>query len=194
MTPKRFTKIKEVVEKRQKNFTIVLENIHDRHNVSAILRSADAVGIDKIHLIYNTNKFPKIGKTSSGSAKKWIELVKFDNAGECLRNLKKEKYKIYSTDISGIKMNKSLYELDLTKRVALVFGNEHTGVSDEVKQFSDLNFVIPMYGMIPSLNVSVAVAVSLYEGLRQREKKGKYQKSNVTKKELKEKLNYYLQK
>lgn len=192
MTDKRFTKIRNVVEKRQKNFTLVLENIHDRHNVSAILRSADAVGIDKVYLIYNTNKFPKIGKSSSASAKKWITLERFGNVKDCFDNLKAEKYKIYSTHLSGHRKNYSLYDLNLTQRTALVFGNEHTGVSDDVKEMSDRNFQIPMYGMIQSLNVSVAVAVSLYEALRQREVKGKYLRSDYSKTELNEKINNYI--
>jgi tRNA (guanosine-2'-O-)-methyltransferase len=194
LTPKRFTKIKDVISHRQKYFTIVLENIHDPHNVSAILRSADAVGIDKIYLIYNSNKFPKIGKVSSGSAKKWIDLVKFDNVKECFSELKKNKLKIYSTHIDRNKENISLYDLNLTGKVALVFGNEHSGVSEDAVRFSDENFLIPMYGMTQSLNVSVAAAICLYEALRQREMKGKYAKPAFLKDELKEKLNYYLNK
>ena len=196
MTDKRFTKIKYVAERRQKYPTLVLENIHDRHNVSAILRSADAVGIDKICLIYNTNKFPKMGKHSSASAKKWIDLERYDNVKECFDHLKLRKFRIYSTFISEKNYDgeedTSLYDLDLTKRTALVFGNEHTGVSEEVKKLSHGNFMIPMYGMIQSLNVSVAVAVSLYEALRQRELKGKYLKTEFTKTELKDKINNYI--
>jgi len=191
LTPKRFTKINAVVAKRQKYLTLVLENIHDPHNVSAILRSADAVGIDKVYLIYNSNKFPRIGKTSSASAKKWIELERFNEVKKCFGALKKEKFKIYSTYIDNRKKSYSLYNLDLTGRVALVFGNEHTGVSEEVKSFSEKNFTIPMYGMVQSLNVSVAAAVCLYEALRQRESKKMYERSKFSKKELREKLKSY---
>ena len=194
MTEKRYKKFINVVSKRQKYLTIILENIHDPHNVSAILRTADAVGIDRVYLIYNTNKFPKIGKTSSASAKKWIDLVKFNSVSDCFSELKKEKYKIYSTFMSESKKNYSLYELDLTKRVALVFGNEHFGVSEEAQSLSDKNFLIPMYGMVQSLNVSVSVAVCLYEALRQRQIKGMYEKSSYTKKELIFKLEKYLKK
>ena len=108
-----------------------------------------------------------------------------------------DKYKIYSSYINDvneagiIKKTFSVYELNLSQRVALVFGNEHTGVSDEVKNLSDKNFMIPMYGMVQSLNVSVAVAVCLYEALRQRELKGKYLKSGYSKTELQEKLKHY---
>jgi tRNA (guanosine-2'-O-)-methyltransferase len=194
LTEKRFHKIQQVVSRRQKYLTIILENIHDPHNVSAILRSADAVGIDKVYLIYNTCKFPKVGRVSSASASKWIELVKFKNVKDCFDELKEMKFKIYSTYISETERNYSLFELNLTGKIALVFGNEHEGVSDDVKRLADRNFLVPMYGMVQSLNVSVTVAVCLYETLRQREIKGKYDKSEYGKKELKEKLNYYLKK
>jgi tRNA (guanosine-2'-O-)-methyltransferase len=194
LTEKRLKRFKNIVENRQKFLTIVLENIHDPHNVSAIFRTADSAGIDKIHLIYNTNKFPKISNISSASAKKWIELVRFDSVKECFKNLRKEKYKIYSTHLSESEKNYSLYELDLTNRVALVFGNEHLGVSEEVKLLSDKNFLIPMYGMVKSLNVSVSAAICLYEALRQRSGKGMYDKSAYTKKELMVKLEDYIKK
>jgi len=194
LTPKRFSRIKEVVGRRQKFLTLILENIHDPHNVSAILRTADAVGIDKIYLIYNSSKFPKIGKTSSASAKKWIELEKYTNVKECFDNLRKQKFKVYSTSISGNGKSISLYNLDLTGKTAIMLGNEHSGVSDEAVKNADKNFVIPMYGMVQSLNVSVAAAVCLYEALRQREIKCMYEKSKFTKKELADKLNIYIKK
>ncbi len=192
MTPKRFAKISNVVNKRQKFLTLVLENIHDPHNVSAILRSADAAGVGEIYLIYNTNKFPKIGKVSSASAKKWIDLKKFSNVQDCFSELKKNKFRIYSTYIGNNNPGKSIYSLNLTQRTAIVLGNEHDGVSEEVKNSSDQNFHIPMYGMIQSLNVSVAAAVCLFEAVRQRELKEMYLKSQFTKKELADKLEDYL--
>lgn len=194
MTEQRLNKIKKVVNQRQKYLTVVIENVHDPHNVSAVLRTCDAVGIDKVYLIYNTNKFPKIGRVSSASAKKWIDLARFKSVDECFAELRKEKYKIYSTHISETGKNKSLYEINLTKKVAIVFGNEHAGVTEEVKTKSDSNLIIPMYGMIQSLNISVSVAVCLYEALRQREVKGMYKKSQYKKSELKTKLDYYLNK
>ena len=194
MTEQRLNKFTKVVNQRQKYLTVVLENIHDPHNVSAILRSCDTVGIDKIYLIYNTNKFPKIGRVSSASAKKWVELEKFKSVKECFDKLHSLKYKIYSTHISEKGKNKSLYQIDFTKKTAIVFGNEHLGVTDEVKNNSNGNLIIPMYGFIQSLNVSVSVAVCLYEALRQRELKNMYNKSQYTKTELKNKLEYYLNK
>lgn len=193
MTEKRLKKILSVVSKRQKNLTLVLENIHDPHNVSAILRTCDAVGVDQVYLVYNTNKFPKIGKASSASAKKWVETIKFDNVIDCFRSLKEQGYRIYSTHLQA-ENNTMLYDIDFTQSVAIVFGNEHTGVSEEVKKYSDSNLIIPMFGMIQSLNVSVSAAVCLYEALRQRLLKGFYNSSSYTQAELEQKLNYYLKK
>lgn len=194
MTAKRVARISEVVRKRQKYLTVVLENIHDPHNVSAILRSADAVGIDRVYLIYNSNKYPRISRVSSASAKKWIEAVRFDNVRDCFNTLRQEKFKIYSTFMKEGGNDYSLYELDLTDRTALVFGNEHDGVSEDVKNLSDKNFLIPMYGMVQSLNVSVAVAVCLFESLRQRSAKKMYERSQYKKVELNKKLEDYLNK
>ncbi|MBN1634047.1 MAG: RNA methyltransferase [Ignavibacteria bacterium] len=194
MTEKRLNKFTKIIGQRQKYLTVVLENIYDGHNVSAILRTADSVGIDKIYLVYNQESFPGVSRVSSASAKKWVELIKFKSISECYGELKKEKYRIYTTHISEFRRSYSLYELDLTKRIALVFGNEHRGLSDEAVKLSDKNFLIPMKGMVQSLNVSVSAAVCLYEAFRQREEKGMYEKSKYTKKELKEKLNHYLSK
>lgn len=194
MTEKRLNRIKEVVNNRQKFLTVVIENVHDPHNVSAIFRTADSVGIDKIYLIYTEEKFPKISVVSSASAKKWIDVEKFDNVKECFEKLKQLKYNIISTHINESGKNYSLYDFDLTKKTAIVFGNEHRGVSDEVKNLSDKNMLIPMKGMVQSLNVSVSAAVCLYEALRQREEKGLYAKSAYSKLELNEKLNYYIKK
>lgn len=193
MTEKRLNKFREVVSKRQKYLTLVLENLHDPHNVSAILRTAESVGIDKVHLIYNgEEKFPRISKVSSASAKKWVEVAKYDSVKKCFADLKKQRYKIYSTYMGESKKNLSLYDIDLTKRIALVFGNEHRGVSEEAKKLSDKNFLIPMVGMVQSLNVSVSVAVCIYEAMRQRMDAGMYEKSAYTAKELKQKLTEYL--
>lgn len=194
MTEKRLIKIKNVVGRRQKNLTLVLENIHDPHNVSAIFRSADAVGIDRVFLIYNSNKFPKIGRVSSASANKWVSVNKFKSVKDCYDALKKEKFFIYATHLSGATEKKSLYDLDLCQNTAIVLGNEHAGVSDEAAKMADGNFEIPMYGMVQSLNVSVSAAVCLFEALRQRELKGMYEESLYTKPELEEKLNLYLSK
>lgn len=191
MTEQRYNKILKVEKCRQNDLTVVFENIHDPHNVSAILRSIESAGIDKAYLIYNTNKFPKIGRISSASAKKWVNLEKFKTSGECFAVLRERGFKIYATHLSEGIANTSLYDLDLTEKCALVFGNERDGVSEETVKLSDKNFIIPMYGIVQSLNVSVSSAICVYEALRQRELKGMYN-IDYTEAELEQKMEKYL--
>lgn len=178
--------------KRQPDLTLVIENIHDPHNVSAMLRSADAVGVKEVQLVYTVEKFPRLGKKSSASATKWVERRKFGTIKECYDQLHKEGFKIYATHLG--KDSKSLYSMNLTRKIALVFGNEHHGVSDEAAELADGNFQIPMVGMIQSLNVSVACAVTLYEAMRQRVVKGAYNKSKYRSRDLKKFFNEWCKK
>jgi tRNA (guanosine-2'-O-)-methyltransferase len=178
MTERRKEKFLSVLRNRQPDLTVVMEDIHDPHNVSAMLRSADAVGIMEVQLLYINEQFPKLGKKSSATASKWVKRRKFKSIKECYDQLHADGFTIYATHL-GTK-SESLYDLDLTKKVALVFGNEHRGVSDEAAALADANFQIPMAGMIQSLNVSVACAVSLYEAFRQRIARTKRQKLTET--------------
>ena len=166
MTPEREKRIRDVIKYRQNNLTLVLENIWDPHNVSAILRSADSVGILDMYLIYNNSYFPKLGKKSSAGSKKWITMHPFTDVKTCYECLRSQGYQIIATHLG--EDTKSIYELDLTQKMALVFGNEHDGVSEDAYKLADGNFLIPQTGFTKSLNVSVAAAVSMYEVYRQR--------------------------
>jgi tRNA (guanosine-2'-O-)-methyltransferase len=191
-TEKRTNKIISVVKARQKSLDIVLENIHDPHNVSAIFRTCDSVGVGKVYLVYNKEEFPKIGKKSSASAFKWVEKKKFKDIKECASGLKEEGYKILVSAIA--KNSKNIYDLDLTQKIVLVFGNEHRGVSTEAEEIADEKFIIPMNGMVQSLNVSVAAAVVLYEAFRQRKNRGMYDNSEFTDEELELKVARWINK
>lgn len=179
---RRTARLEQALRQRQPDLTVVIENIHDPHNVSAILRSCDAAGVMQVQLLYTKEKFPRIGKKSSASASKWIERRKFDSSDKCFATLRAEGFTILATHLG--QDSRSLYELDLTKKTALVFGNEHRGVSDDIAVLADGNFQIPMLGLIQSLNVSVACAVTLFEAVRQRTIKGDYAQSKLSKKEL----------
>jgi tRNA (guanosine-2'-O-)-methyltransferase len=190
-TEKRWEKVRSVVEKRQPDLTIVLENLNDPHNFSAVLRSCDAVGIMNIHMVYyGSQPFPKLGNKSSASAKKWIDIHRYDSISGCYNALRAENIKIFTTHMA--KDSVSLYELNLTQPVALVFGNEHAGVSDEAVRLADGNFLIPQVGMIQSLNISVAAAVTLYEAYRQKMMAGHYEKPKLQGKEFIELHDEYL--
>ena len=191
-TDKRVEKVKWVLSKRQPSFRVVIENIHDPHNVSAIFRTCDAAGVPKVSLVYNIDKFPKIGKKSSASAYKWIEREKYKSLEECYNQLRKEKFKIYASSLNS--NSKKLYELDFTKKSAIVFGNENRGLSKEAEELADERFFIPMYGMVQSLNVSVSAAITIYEALRQRSLKGLYDKSELSQKELQKLIDEWIKK
>jgi tRNA (guanosine-2'-O-)-methyltransferase len=173
MTPERQHRISSVLAKRQNDLTVVLENVFDPHNISAVMRSCDAIGVQEIYVL-NTRipRHKKWGARSSSSAAKWLTIHQFENAEECFNDLRKKYATILTTHLSSDAV--SLYELDLSRPVALVFGNEHAGVSEEIIGLSDGNFIIPQVGMIRSLNISVACAVSLYEAFRQKTAAGHY--------------------
>ncbi len=179
MTPEREKKFKEVISRRQPDLSVILENIHDPHNISAILRTCDAVGIMEVYVINtSTTLNKKLGKKSSASARKWIKVNYFNNVTACVEMLKEKGFSIYATHLASDSV--SLYDLVLSRPACLAFGNEHEGVSDELLGHADGNFIIPMMGMIPSLNVSVACAVALYEACRQRAEGKMYDASSLS--------------
>jgi tRNA (guanosine-2'-O-)-methyltransferase len=156
----------------------VLENVEDPHNISAIMRTCDSVGIQEIYVINTKVPFrKKWGVRSSRSADKWITTLQFDNVEECFQLLKSKFAKILTADVSSDTV--SLYNVDLKESTALVFGNEQNGVSEQVKALCNGAFVIPQVGIIKSLNISVACAVSVYEAYRQRSLAGLYDKQSM---------------
>ena len=178
MTPERKAKLESVLNKRQNDITIVLENVFDPHNISAVMRTCDAVGVQEIYVL-NTKipRHKKWGPKSSSSAAKWLTVYQFENAEECFAELRKKYSKILTTHLSSDAVN--LYDIDFTRPVALVFGNEHSGVSEEIRSLADGNFIIPQAGIIRSLNISVACAVTLYEAYRQKIIAGHYDKPKL---------------
>jgi tRNA (guanosine-2'-O-)-methyltransferase len=178
MTPERRNRLISVLNKRQPDLTVVIENVFDPHNISAVMRTCDAVGIQEIYVL--TNKIPrhkKWGARSSSSAAKWLTVHQFEHAEECFAALRKKYSKIYTTHLSSDAV--SVYEINFTESVALVFGNEHAGVSEEIRALADGNFIIPQMGIIQSLNISVACAVSIYEAMRQKTNAGHYKQQRL---------------
>jgi tRNA (guanosine-2'-O-)-methyltransferase len=179
MTNERINRIEAVLAKRQPSLTVVLENVHDPHNISAVMRTCDAVGIQNIYVLNSQiPKHKKWGARSSSSAAKWLTVHQFTNIDECFTELRKNYNKIYTTHLAENAV--SLYDLNLTENVALVFGNEHSGCSEEVIKRADGNFIIPQFGIIQSLNISVACAVSIYEASRQRAVAGMYNRQQLS--------------
>ena len=183
MTPQRDERLTAVLNKRQPDITVVLENVFDPHNISAVMRTCDAVGIQDIYIL--NHKIPphrKWGEKSSSSAAKWLSIHQFTDPKSCFEALRKKYKKIYTTHLSTDAVG--LHELNLTESVALVFGNEHSGVSDEIIAMADGNFIIPQVGIIKSLNISVACAVTLYEAFRQKSIAGHYEQPKLNGEQL----------
>jgi tRNA (guanosine-2'-O-)-methyltransferase len=178
MTPERKERLLTVLNKRQNNITVVLENVFDPHNISAVMRTCDAVGIQDIFIL-NTKipRHKKWGARSSSSAAKWLTIHQFTDAAGCFNELRKRYSKILTTHLSSDAVH--LHDINFTESIALVFGNEHSGVSDDIRAMADGNFIIPQVGIIKSLNISVACAVTLYEAMRQKKNAGHYDKPGL---------------
>lgn len=178
MTPHRIEKFKAVVSKRQPDLTVILENVIDLHNIGAVLRSCDSVGIMEVFVLYTEPALKdleniKLGRRTSSGSRKWLDVHYYTDAEACFKHVKSKYRLVLGTHLH--EQSSSLYQLDLTEPVALLFGNEKTGISAESQSFCDGNFVIPQVGMSESLNISVACAVTLYEAFRQRMNKGMYE-------------------
>jgi tRNA (guanosine-2'-O-)-methyltransferase len=173
-TERRQRRIEQVLARRQCDLTVVLENVHDPHNVSAVLRSCDSVGVLTVHTIYAEEESPQqaFARTTSASAAKWIAVQRHESVAACYEELRTRGFLIAVTALTAD--SRDLYEVDLSQPIALVFGNEMRGVSDDALNAADLAISIPMMGMVQSLNISVACAVTLYEALRQRRLSGGY--------------------
>lgn len=178
MTPARTDKLTKVLSRRQTDLTVVLENVFDPHNISAVMRTCDAVGVQEIFIL-NTKipRHKKFGARSSSSAAKWLTVHQFTDAAACFSLVRQRYQRVLTTHLG--ESSSPLYALDLTVPSALVFGNEHSGVSDEIMALADGNFLIPQVGIIQSLNISVACAVTLYEAYRQKESAGHYQRDDL---------------
>lgn len=181
MTPERKNRIATVLQNRQPDLTVVMENVHDPHNIAAVMRTCDSVGVQDLYVLNTVASYGKFGKKSSAGTAGWLTVHKFDNTEECMLAVKKKYKNIFATHL-GEKAS-SLYELNLVEPVALVFGNEHHGVTEECLSHCNGNFIIPQVGMVKSLNISVACAVTLYEAYRQREHHGFYTKESRLPKE-----------
>ena len=177
MTEERINKFKKATARRQNNLTVILENVHDEHNLGAVLRSCDSVGIKEVFVLYTDpvlqeREHVRLSQRTSSGARRWVDVHLYADPHACFKHVRKNYDKIYSTHLEEDPT--SLYELNLTESVALMFGNEKDGLSDLSLSHSDGNFIIPQMGLVQSLNISVACAVSIYEALRQRDIAGMY--------------------
>ena len=172
LTENRLRRVIETAEKRQRGLMMLMEDVHNPHNLMAIARSCDAFGVQDIAFtMEDENLFDphEIGKVSSASASKWLDYRIFENGTrDAMTSLKKEGWHIMATWVNPDA--KSIYDIDFTQheKLVLMVGNEHAGISQTAVELADSYMYIPMMGMIESFNVSVAAALSLFEASRQR--------------------------
>ncbi len=163
VSERRRGRLNEVLEERTNHITLVLEDVYQSHNFSAVLRSADIFGIQNIHFIENKNKY-KISEDVSMGSTQWLTLNRYqkfeNNTKACLIELKAKGYKIVATSLH--KNSVSLEEIDVSQPFALVFGTELTGITEDVEAMADEFVKLPMYGFTESFNISVCAALCMY--------------------------------
>lgn len=170
MNLERYNRIQEVLKARQADLTLCLEEVHKPNNVSAVIRTADATGVHKVHAVW-PNEMRTLSHTSAG-ARNWVDVETHDSIEDAINELKSQGMQVLVTNLSETAVD--FREIDYTKPTAIILGSEKTGASEQAKQLADQDIIIPMIGMVQSLNVSVASAVILYEAQRQREAAGMY--------------------
>ena len=179
MTPERFQKIKDILNKRQPDLTVVLDNIHKPHNLAAIIRSCDAVGVSDIHGISSNEQKVGVNLKSASGSNHWVNLHIHHSIPNVISELKQSGFSIYAANDSAKAID--YRKIDYTKPSVIVLGAELDGILPETLDVVDEEIKIPMQGMVESLNVSVANAVILFEAQRQRLKVGLYEKCRLDK-------------
>lgn len=166
---------------RQTDLTVLAENVYKPHNLSAILRSCDAVGIGTVHAVNPTGGVPTYNDTSA-SAHKWVDLVVHADINGAVDTMRESGKQVLAAHLSDRAVD--FREVDYTVPTAVILGNEKDGVSQRAASLADRHIIIPMLGMVQSLNVSVAAAVILFEAQRQRRAAGMYDEPQMRKAEL----------
>ncbi|EKT60988.1 tRNA (guanosine(18)-2'-O)-methyltransferase TrmH [Providencia sneebia] len=171
MNERRYRRICQMMAMRQPDLTICLEEIHKPHNVSAIVRSADAVGIHQIHAIW-PDQHVKLSVSSAAGCNSWVKVVTHHSTEDAISQLKSQNMQILVTNLSDNAVD--FREIDYTRPTCIMMGQEKKGISPQALALADQHIIIPMVGMVQSLNVSVASALILYEAQRQRQLAGMY--------------------
>ena len=171
MTPERNRRIRHILDRRQPDLTVIMDGVHKPHNIAAIVRTCDAVGILDVHAILPKNKARMAAGTAMGS-QRWVQVHKHDDSVETIRHLQGQGVQVLAAHLSDTAV--PYREVDYSKPTALLLGTEKFGVSDEASNAVDQHVIIPMMGMVESFNVSVAAAIILAEACEQRRAKGMY--------------------
>ncbi len=177
MTPDRLERINTMLDKRQPDLTVCMEGLHKSHNLAAVVRTCDAIGISDVHAVWKSEEAEVRGGSAAGS-QNWIDVHNYHKTADAIAALKAQGMQVLVTNLSDTAVN--FTEIDYTKPTAIILGQEKFGTSEEALKLADQHIVIPMVGMVQSLNVSVACSVVLYEAQRQRSAAGMYDKARLS--------------
>ena len=172
MIPRRYERLKQVLNQRQPDLTVLAEDVHKPHNLSAIIRTCDAVGVLNVHAVNRHSDTPTFSQVAQGS-EKWVNLHFHSDIKTAIKHLQGSNHKVYAAHLSDIAID--YRQVDYTQPTAILLGTEKWGVTQNAADLVDGHIVIPMQGMVQSLNVSVANAVILFEAQRQRLQAGLYE-------------------
>lgn len=175
MNPRRYARIREMLALRQPDLTVCMEQVHKPHNVSAIIRTADAVGVHQVHAVWPGSRMRTMYSSAAGS-NSWVQVKTHPNITQAVTQLKAQGMQILATHLSDSAVD--FREIDYTRPTCILMGQEKTGITPEALELADRDIIIPMIGMVQSLNVSVASALILYEAQRQRQNAGMYCREN----------------
>ena len=176
MTPERLERINKMLDHRQPDLTVCMEGVHKSHNLAAVVRTADAIGVSDVHAIWKSDEMEVRGGSAAGS-QNWIDVHNYSKTKDAIDTLKKQGMQVLVTNLSESAVD--FREIDYTKPTAIILGQEKFGASDIALEMADQDIMIPMVGMVQSLNVSVACSVVLYEAQRQRQLAGMYNKPSI---------------
>lgn len=176
MTPERHQRILDMLNKRQPDLTVCMEGVHKTHNLAAVVRTCDAIGVSDVHAVWKNERMRVSGGSAAGS-QNWVDVHNYSTTKDAIDVLKQQNMQVLVTNLSDTAVD--FREIDYTKPTAIILGQEKFGASDVAKEMADHHIVIPMVGMVQSLNVSVANSVVLYEAQRQRVAAGMYEKSTI---------------
>lgn len=175
--PRRFRRLARVLAARQPDLTVLMEHVHKAHNFSAVLRSCDAVGVYEAHAVLLGGRTPSSRRMSAAGTGRWVGVVSHPTIDAGVAELKQRGFRVLAAHLSERAID--FREVDYTLPTALLLGQERDGVSERARDLADGEIVIPMRGMVTSLNVSVAAALMLYEAQRQRAAAGLYERSRL---------------
>ena len=176
MTPQRYQKLRRVLDSRQPDLTVLLDNVHKPHNFSAILRSCDAVGVFEAHAVWQDPKL-RANHLTSGGAAKWVRICTHPDIATAVAELREQGFQLVAAHPQGDA--RDYRELDYTHPTALLLGAELQGLGKAALEYADERVCVPMLGMVESLNVSVAAATILFEAQRQRINTNQYAESRL---------------